>query len=164
MRAPTRLLLLASVVLAAMASAPAARNVLGGALRACCAGPKTTGYYRDGLCRTGPSDTGRHVVCAAVTAEFLAFTASRGNDLATAHPPHFPGLVPGDKWCLCALRWREALDAGLAPPVDLAATAEAALKYVQLEDLLRHALPEEGGGAAAGKVTASVSGAGAVAM
>lgn len=152
----------------AAASSSAARNVLGGALRVCCAGPKTTGYYRDGVCRTGPSDTGRHVVCAAVTAEFLAFTASRGNDLATPHPPHFPGLLPGDRWCLCALRWREALEAGLAPPVDLAATAEAALKYVKLEDLLAHAAPEEGGGGSgggkAGGVAASVGGAGAVAM
>ena len=86
---------------------------------------------------------GRHVVCALVTAEFLAFSASRGNDLVTPRPEYeFPGLQPGDRWCLCAGRWREALDAGVAPPVVLGATHEAALRVVSLDDLLRHAAGE----------------------
>jgi uncharacterized protein (DUF2237 family) len=116
------------------------KNVLGGELQPCCLDP-VTGYYRDGLCRTGPTDTGRHVVCARMTAEFLAFTKSRGNDLSTPIPAYqFPGLKPGDQWCLCALRWREAYEAGVAPPVVLAATHERALQYVTLEALKEHAL------------------------
>eukprot|EP00899_Mesostigma_viride_P010285 jgi/Mesvir1/19258/Mv10339-RA.1 len=95
--------------------------------------------YRDGFCCTGPQDYGRHVVCSIVTAEFLAFTASRGNDLSTPQPPYFPGLKPGDRWCLCAARWKEALDAGSAPKVVLAATSESALKYATLEELMAHA-------------------------
>ena len=118
----------------------ATRNVLGGALIPCSAAPRT-GFYRTGCCETGPDDTGLHVVCAQVTAEFLAFSRSRGNDLVTPHPEYgFPGLKPGDRWCLCAERWQEALEAGVAPPVVLAATHEAALGIVQREDLLRHAL------------------------
>jgi uncharacterized protein len=135
------LALLASSVTRAMAttSSSKALNVLGGPLRPACTGPKTTGFYRDGYCHTGPTDSGRHVVAAQVTRAFLDFTASRGNDLQTPHPPHFPGLVPGDVWCLCALRWREAYDAGVAPPVVLEATNEAALRYVSLAQLREHA-------------------------
>jgi len=117
-----------------------ARNVLGGPLATCCTAP-LTGFYRDGSCHTGPQDLGTHVVCAQVTPEFLEFSVARGNDLVTPVPQfHFPGLNPGDKWCLCALRWKEALDAGVAPPVVLAATHEKALEFVSLEDLKRHAV------------------------
>jgi uncharacterized protein (DUF2237 family) len=124
--------------------APVARNVLGGPLAVCSADP-LTGFYRTGCCDTGPDDVGVHVVCAQVTAEFLAFSRSRGNDLITPRPEYgFPGLRPGDRWCLCATRWREALEAGVAPPVVLAATHEAALDIVRREDLLRHALDVAG--------------------
>lgn len=100
-----------------------------------------TGFYRDGCCTTGPDDYGRHVVCAEVTAEFLAYTRAQGNDLSTPRPEYgFVGLSPGDRWCLCASRWREALRAGVAPRVVLASTHEAALEHVDLEDLLRHAI------------------------
>lgn len=117
-----------------------ARNVLGGPLATCCTAP-LTGFYRDGSCHTGPQDLGTHVVCAQVTSEFLEFSVARGNDLVTPVPQfHFPGLNPGDRWCLCALRWKEALDAGVAPPVMLAATHEKALEFVSLADLKRHAL------------------------
>ncbi|GFR52875.1 hypothetical protein Agub_g15506 [Astrephomene gubernaculifera] len=116
------------------------RNVLGGPLQCCCTSPRT-GYYRDGFCRTDASDVGRHVICAKVTREFLEFTASRGNDLSTPAPRYdFPGLQPGDKWCLCAVRWREALQEGKAPPVFLHCTHAKALEYVTLEELKRHAL------------------------
>lgn len=116
------------------------RNVLGGALAGCCIDP-LTGFYRDGRCETGPDDPGRHVVCARMTAAFLAFSKARGNDLTTAVPAaNFPGLKPGDQWCLCAARWREALEAGAAPPVILAATHEAALDVVSLADLKAYAL------------------------
>ena len=116
-----------------------ARNVLGGPLAACCTAP-LTGFYRDGNCHTGPQDFGTHVVCARVTREFLEFSVARGNDLVTPVPQfNFPGLTPGDKWCLCAMRWKEALDAGVAPPVVLAATHEKALEFVSLADLKRHA-------------------------
>ena len=118
------------------------KSVLGTPLVLCCAQPKT-GFYRDGYCCTGPDDFGRHVVCAQVTAEFLAFSRSRGNDLVTPRPEYnFPGLTPGSRWCLCASRWAEALKAGCAPPVVLSACAEAALKFVTLEELRQHALPE----------------------
>jgi uncharacterized protein (DUF2237 family) len=117
-----------------------AKNVLGGKLETCCTSPMT-GFYRTGTCETGPLDVGTHVICAQLTAEFLSFTKSRGNDLMTPAPEQgFPGLKPGDRWCLCATRWREALEAGVAPPVVLAATHEAALRYVSLEDLKNHAL------------------------
>jgi uncharacterized protein (DUF2237 family) len=116
------------------------RNVLGGALESCCTSP-LTGFYRTGRCETGPQDVGRHVVCASVTAEFLAFSKAKGNDLTTPVPEaNFPGLQPGDKWCLCAARWKEALAAGVAPPVLLGATHEAALEIVSLVELKRHAL------------------------
>lgn len=115
-------------------------NIFGQPLQACCQAP-LTGFYRDGYCRTGPDDQGRHVVCAVMTQAFLDFTRHRGNDLSTPRPEYqFPGLHPGDRWCLCALRWREAYEAGLAPPVVLEATAEAALRYVPREALLTHAL------------------------
>ena len=114
------------------------KNVLGTALATCSTDPMT-GYYRDGCCNTGPTDTGRHVVCARMTADFLEFTKSRGNDLSTPRGG-FPGLRPGDRWCLCATRWKEALDAGHAPPVVLDATSEAALRYVTIEELLSMAV------------------------
>lgn len=117
-----------------------ARNVLGGQLELCCTSPMT-GYYRDGFCNTGGQDFGLHVVCAQVTAEFLEFTKSRGNDLSTPVPEfHFPGLKPGDRWCLCATRWQEAFDAGAAPPVVLCATHPRALEVVSLDDLKKYAL------------------------
>lgn len=116
-----------------------AQNVLGGALEACCTDPMT-GFYRDGHCHTGPEDRGVHVVCAEMTAEFLDFTQERGNDLSTPRPElGFPGLRPGDRWCLCAARWAEAKQAGVAPPVYLAATHERALERIKLETLQAHA-------------------------
>jgi len=116
------------------------RNVLGGPLQPCGVDP-LTGFYRDGCCRTGPDDLGRHVVCAEMTSQFLAFTRSRGNDLSTPRPEHgFPGLKPGDRWCLCAVRWLEALEEAVAPPVVLAATHERALEIVDREDLITLAL------------------------
>ena len=115
-------------------------NVLGGRLEPCSVEPRT-GFYRDGCCNTGPEDLGLHVVCARMTVKFLAFSAERGNDLSTPQPEvGFPGLKPGDRWCLCAGRWREALDAGVAPPVVLSATHEEALAVVALDDLKHHAI------------------------
>jgi uncharacterized protein len=115
-------------------------NVLGGRLEPCSTAPRT-GFYRDGCCNTGPEDLGLHVVCARMTAKFLEFSKAQGNDLSTPQPDFgFPGLKPGDRWCLCAGRWREALDAGVAPPVVLSATHEEALAVVSLEDLKRHAI------------------------
>ncbi len=115
-----------------------ANNVLGGKLEVCCTSPMT-GFYRSGKCDTGPNDSGVHVVCAQVTEEFLSFTKTSGNDLST--PSYsFPGLNPGDKWCLCVSRWQEALNAGFAPPVILSATHVFALESVSLEDLKKHAL------------------------
>jgi uncharacterized protein (DUF2237 family) len=114
-------------------------NVLGGRLECCCTDPMT-GFYRDGYCRTGADDRGLHTVCAVMTEEFLEFSASRGNDLSTPAPQFdFPGLAPGDRWCLCVTRWREALDAGFAPPVVLEATHISALEFVALEELQAHA-------------------------
>ncbi|MBW4443567.1 MAG: DUF2237 domain-containing protein [Plectolyngbya sp. WJT66-NPBG17] len=119
-----------------------ARNVLGGELQNCCTSPMT-GYYRDGFCSTGAGDVGVHVVCAQLTEEFLQFTKSHGNDLSTPMPLYdFPGLKPGDRWCLCAARWKEALDAGVAPPVVLTSTHAATLEYVSLSDLKQHAVNE----------------------
>jgi len=100
-------------------------NVLGGELRCCCRDP-LTGFYRDGYCRTGPGDFGLHTVCAQMTNEFLEFSYARGNDLVTPQPG-FPGLKEGDRWCLCVTRWHEALEAGVAPPVDLHATHASTL-------------------------------------
>ena len=111
------------------------KNILGTPLQSCCTDP-LTGFYRDGYCATGPQDTGKHVVCAQMTEEFLTFTKQQGNDLSTPLPQYdFPGLKPGDRWCLCASRWQEAYEAGVAPPVVLEATHEAALQYVSLEQL-----------------------------
>ncbi len=116
-----------------------ARNVLGGELQSCSRDP-VTGFYRNGCCDTGAGDMGIHVVCARMTAAFLAFSKEQGNDLSTPSPEmNFPGLKPGDRWCLCVSRWREALEAGVAPPVILEATHIAALEYVDLEDLKAHA-------------------------
>jgi uncharacterized protein (DUF2237 family) len=116
------------------------RNVLGGPLAVCCTHPMT-GYYRTGCCETGPDDVGSHTVCAQMTAEFLAFSKEAGNDLSTPRPQFgFPGLKPGDRWCLCVARWKEAMDAGVAPPIVLAATHEAALRVVTLDDLKACAL------------------------
>ena len=115
------------------------RNVLGGRLETCSLDPRT-GFTRSGCCETGPQDRGSHTVCAVVTAEFLAFSKSAGNDLSTPVPEYgFPGLKPGDQWCLCAPRWAEALQAGCAPKVVLGATHEGALAWCRLEDLQAHA-------------------------
>ncbi len=116
-----------------------ARNVLGGVLEPCSTRP-LTGFLRNGCCDTNAQDVGRHTVCAVMTAEFLEFSRARGNDLSTPLPQFgFPGLQPGDRWCLCAPRWREALAAGQAPRVVLAATHEGALQDCDLADLRRHA-------------------------
>lgn len=118
------------------------KNVLGSALQTCCTDPMT-GFYRNGRCETGPEDVGTHVVCAEMTEEFLAFTLSKGNDLSSPRPEYqFPGLTPGDKWCLCALRWKEAFAAGVAPPVILEKTHEKALEFISISDLKAHELQE----------------------
>ncbi|MGE3334906.1 MAG: DUF2237 family protein [Rhodospirillaceae bacterium] len=117
-----------------------ARNVLGGALQMCSAKP-VTGFFRDGCCNTGPSDIGSHTVCVVMTAEFLAYSKRSGNDLSTPIPEYaFPGLNPGDRWCLCAPRWQQAFDAGQAPRVVLTATHEGALEHCELADLKKHAV------------------------
>jgi uncharacterized protein (DUF2237 family) len=109
-----------------------ARNVLGGELKPCSLDPRT-GFFRNGCCETGPDDLGLHTVCAVMTAEFLAFSKAAGNDLSTPVPEYgFPGLKPGDRWCLCAPRWKEALDAGMAPQVVLECTHEETLAIVPL--------------------------------
>jgi uncharacterized protein (DUF2237 family) len=118
----------------------ASRNVLGEKLELCSISPMT-GFYRDGCCETGQEDIGSHTVCVVMTAEFLAFSKSRGNDLSTPIPEFgFPGLQPGDRWCLCAPRWQEALEAGQAPRVVLRATHEGALDHCALADLKRFAV------------------------
>lgn len=118
----------------------AARNVLGEALEICSIKPMT-GFYRDGCCNTGREDIGSHTVCVVMTAAFLEFSKSRGNDLSTPLPEFgFPGLKPGDRWCLCAARWQEALDANQAPRVVLRATHDSALVHCSLGDLKRFAL------------------------
>jgi len=122
------------------ASRDDATNVLGSALAPCSEAPQT-GFYRNGCCDTGPEDTGMHTVCAVMTEAFLVFSREQGNDLSAPRPElGFPGLRPGDRWCLCVGRWREALAAGVAPPVVLAATHEEALAVVALDDLERHAI------------------------
>ncbi len=116
------------------------KSVLGRELATCGTAP-LTGFFRDGCCHTGPEDRGRHTVCVRVTEAFLVFSRSRGNDLMTPVPQAgFAGLKPGDRWCLCVSRWKEALDAGVAPPVVMAATHEEALQVVTFEQLSRHAL------------------------
>lgn len=118
---------------------PVARNVLGGPLKPCSHAP-LTGFFRDGSCRTCEEDVGCHTVCTEVTEQFLAFSKAAGNDLSTPRPEYdFPGLKPGDRWCVCAARWRQALEAGAAAPVVLSATHERTLELVPLEELERHA-------------------------
>ena len=122
---------------------PKPKNVLGTELKLCCSSPMT-GFYRDGYCRTGADDTGRHTVCVIATDEFLEYSRSVGNDLSTPMPQYdFPGVKAGDKWCLCVNRWQEALKDDMAPLVDLEATHESALKVVRLEDLKEHAAGRE---------------------
>lgn len=118
----------------------AARNVLGGPIDTCSMKPMT-GFFRTGCCDTSVQDVGSHTVCVVMTAEFLGFSKARGNDLSTPMPDHgFPGLKAGDRWCLCAPRWQEALDAGQAPRVVLRATHEGALAYCALADLKKYAV------------------------
>jgi uncharacterized protein (DUF2237 family) len=116
-----------------------AKNVLGDDLVPCSLDP-LTGFYRDGCCNTGKSDAGLHLVCAEMTEQFLAFTKKRGNDLTTPKQAYgFPGLRPGDRWCLCVARWQEAYDAGVAPPIVLEATHISALEFVDLDTLMANA-------------------------
>jgi uncharacterized protein len=124
----------------AMATQIEARNVLGKPMRSCSSDP-LTGWYRDGCCNTGPGDIGQHTVCARMTAEFLAFSYQRGNDLSTPRPEFgFPGLQPGDRWCLCVERWVEAFESGAAPLVDLEACHISVLEYVDLDVLRQFAI------------------------
>ncbi|MGN6544555.1 MAG: DUF2237 family protein [Aureliella sp.] len=118
------------------------KNVLGTELQTCSVDPMT-GFYRDGCCQTGSEDLGLHTVCAEMTEEFLRFSKQRGNDLSTPNEAWgFPGLKPGNRWCLCVLRWKEALEANMAPRVVLGATHMSVLEFVDLEDLQRHAVEE----------------------
>lgn len=145
MKSPTLLMMAA----AAVKHGVAALNVLGSPLSPCCFAPMT-GYFRDGFCSTTGSDSGRHTVCGVISREFLNFTASRGNDLATPRPPSFPGLQPGDKWCLCAGRWKEVYDAyqtgavpaAAVPRVVLSATNADALQICSLDALREHSVEE----------------------
>tara|TARA_R110002111_G_scaffold261492_1_gene334507 strand:- start:19331 stop:19705 length:375 start_codon:yes stop_codon:yes gene_type:complete len=117
-----------------------AKNVLGTELEVCSMEP-VTGFYRDGCCNTGGSDMGLHTVCMEATAEFLTFSKARGNDLSTPLPQYeFPGLKPGDRWCLCVERWKEALEAGMAPRVKLESCHISTLEFVDLEDLQQYAV------------------------
>ncbi len=119
---------------------PSQLNVYGEPIEECCSRP-LTGFYRNGSCDTGPDDLGVHSVCVSVTAEFLEYSRSRGNDLSTPMPAYgFPGLKPGDCWCLCAVRWKEALADGMAPPVKLAGTHAKTLEFVPLDSLKAYAL------------------------
>ncbi|VEP12494.1 conserved hypothetical protein [Hyella patelloides LEGE 07179] len=121
------------------------RNVLGQELQICCTSPMT-GYFRNGKCEISAQDYGVHAVCAHLTKEFLEFTKAQGNDLSTPLPAYgFPGLKKGDRWCLCAARWKEALDAGYAPPIVLESTHEAVLSYVPLEVLQEHSIVKDQG-------------------
>jgi len=120
-----------------------AKNVLGSDLVPCSSDPMT-GFYRDGCCNTGPGDMGVHVVCAVMSDQFLEFTKSVGNDLSTPRPDmRFPGLKPGDQWCLCASRWTEALKHNVAPKVVLKSTHMSALEFCDLDDLKAHAIDSE---------------------
>ncbi len=123
---------------------PGAKNVLRKPLQVCSLEP-LTGWFRNGCCDTGPGDMGVHVICCEVTEEFLDYSKNVGNDLSTPIPEYdFPGLKPGDRWCVCAARWKEAYDAGVAPGVVLAATHMSALEFASLEELKEHAVdPEE---------------------
>lgn len=119
-----------------------AKNVLGGVLENCSMNP-LTGFYRDGCCNTGRQDEGMHLVCAEMTDEFLAFSKKRGNDLSTPIPEYdFPGLIEGDRWCLCVLRWKEAYEAGIAPKLNLRATHISTLEFIDL-DVLRQCATED---------------------
>lgn len=119
-----------------------AKNVLGSPLQSCSTKP-LTGFYRNGCCDTGMDDVGLHLVCTQVTAEFLAHQREIGNDLSTPFPAYgFPGLRPGDRWCLCVERWKQSFEAGVAAPVVLEATHISTLEYVDLEDLQRLAVPQ----------------------
>ncbi len=121
------------------------RNVLGQILIPCSTNPMT-GFYRTGCCETGEDDSGRHLICSLMTTEFLAYSKEQGNDLSTPMPQMgFPGLKAGDQWCLCALRWKEALAAGCAPQVVLESTHHNALQFVSMEDLHSHAVHRAGG-------------------
>lgn len=116
------------------------RNVLGTELASCCFDP-VTGYYRNGFCHTGMNDAGQHTACAKMTSEFLNFSAERGNDLITPMPEfNFKGLQPGDYWCICATRWVEALEHGVAPPLKLEACHESLLGLVDIDTLMEYAL------------------------
>jgi len=118
---------------------PKPKKVLGGELKSCCTDP-ITGFYRDGYCRTGADDTGRHTACIIATDEFLEYSKSVGNDLSTPMPQYaFPGVKDGDKWCLCVTRWQQAFEDGMAPRVVLESTHESALKVCRLDDLKAHA-------------------------
>lgn len=120
------------------------KNVLGTQLRPCCFDPMT-GYFRDGFCHTDASDRGSHTICAVMTDEFLAFSKAAGNDLSTPMPQYkFPGLKAGDEWCLCAMRWQEAYEAGKAPGVRLLSTHHSATRYASLVALAEHAMDDEG--------------------
>ncbi len=119
---------------------PTAKNVLGTPLQDCSHDP-VTGFFRDGCCRAGAEDLGLHLVCSVMSEEFLEFSISRGNDLSTPIPEYdFPGLKPGDRWCLCVLRWKEAFEAGVPPAVVLEATHISTLEFVDLEDLQRYSV------------------------
>ncbi len=119
---------------------PDDKNVFGEKLDTCSTNPMT-GFFRDGCCSSDAQDLGMHVVCAEVTEEFLEFSKATGNDLSTPNPDFdFPGLKPGDRWCVCALRWKEAMDNGVAPPVVLTSTHESVLELISIEDLKRHSL------------------------
>ena len=114
------------------------KNILGTELQSCCTDP-ITGFLRDGYCRTNQMDLGTHVICAVVTDEFLEFTKSKGNDLSTPRPEYqFPGLTAGDGWCLCAMRWKEAHDAGAAPPLKPESTHEKALEFIDKSSLEKY--------------------------
>lgn len=131
----------ASSAFASNGSDAGPKNVLNEDLAVCSVDPMT-GYFRDGKCETGPTDYGTHTVCAKVTDEFLQYTLQQGNDLITARPEYrFPGLKAGEGWCLCAARYREALQAGVAPPVVLQATHAKTLQYVSMEQLQQNAAP-----------------------
>jgi uncharacterized protein len=124
------------------ATMPSAKNVLGTNLQPCSMKP-LTGFYRNGCCDTGPDDVGQHLVCTRVTAEFLAHQRSIGNDLSTPHPLYgFPGLKPGDQWCVCVTRWKQSFEAGMAAPVVLEATHISTLEYVDLDDLKKNAVTQ----------------------
>ena len=119
------------------------KNVLGTCLETCNLSP-LTGFDRNGNCKSAKNDIGVHGICSEVTEDFLNFTKARGNDLSSPNELYgFPGLKPGDRWCLCASRWKEALDHGVAPPIVLAATSETVLEYVSLNDLLNYAVDSE---------------------